>query len=310
MLAPTRSGVSWKSRARTGAPAMASTTFIPTARSSVLLPDMLEPLTSRTRVSPRMLTSLRTQRTDGTSGCPSSSPSNDAAPSANSGDGSAGCSKLYVASESSASICPIVSTHIRRALPCAWRQCSAANATCTEYMSGASRIRTATLCRELIRSTKVRSRAIAREAATRQKLPLQCLQLRSLEPVRLHPREYAGKKIEVAKCVLRSVQHFFQRLLEAIGKDGLDHNNQHQQCHDSPNCPDCRASNGQCREQGRQPSKPQRLHLVWRFRPLQQRVGMNAHTNIFSQHRQILSKVVLIAQLRHGRMPLADLLYG
>src|ERR1035438_6577897 len=38
--------------------AMASTTLIPMARSRVLLPDMLEPLTSRTRIAPHMLTLL------------------------------------------------------------------------------------------------------------------------------------------------------------------------------------------------------------------------------------------------------------
>ena len=48
--------------ARTGAPAIASTVLMPTVRSSVLLPDMFEPLISSTRVSPRSLTSLRTQR--------------------------------------------------------------------------------------------------------------------------------------------------------------------------------------------------------------------------------------------------------
>ena len=50
--------------------------LFPTARSKVLFPDMLEPLTSRTRVFPHMLTLLRTQVAAGTSGCPSSSASN------------------------------------------------------------------------------------------------------------------------------------------------------------------------------------------------------------------------------------------
>jgi len=39
---------------------MASTVFIPTARNSVLLPDMFEPLTISTLVSPEMRTLLRT----------------------------------------------------------------------------------------------------------------------------------------------------------------------------------------------------------------------------------------------------------
>ncbi len=46
MEAPTDSGEMIRLRARTGAPASASTALMPTARSSVLLPDMFEPLTT------------------------------------------------------------------------------------------------------------------------------------------------------------------------------------------------------------------------------------------------------------------------
>ncbi len=49
-VAPTASGVSVSAAARTGAPAIASTTLTPTVRSSVLLPDMFEPLTISSRV--------------------------------------------------------------------------------------------------------------------------------------------------------------------------------------------------------------------------------------------------------------------
>ena len=56
--------------ARTGAPAMARTVLMPTARMSVLLPDMLEPLMRRARVSPTR-TSLRTHFAAGMRGWPS-----------------------------------------------------------------------------------------------------------------------------------------------------------------------------------------------------------------------------------------------
>ena len=49
-VAPRASGESRSRAARTGAPASASTALMPTVRSSVLLPDMFEPLTIRTRV--------------------------------------------------------------------------------------------------------------------------------------------------------------------------------------------------------------------------------------------------------------------
>lgn len=45
MLAPMRKGDTRSREAVTGAPAHASTVFNPTARSSVLFPLMLEPLT-------------------------------------------------------------------------------------------------------------------------------------------------------------------------------------------------------------------------------------------------------------------------
>ena len=48
MFAPTCSGVSRNRCARTGAPAIASTVLMPIVRSSVLLPDMFEPLISST----------------------------------------------------------------------------------------------------------------------------------------------------------------------------------------------------------------------------------------------------------------------
>ena len=46
---PIARGDSVRSAARTGAPASASTTLTPTPRSSVLLPDMFDPLTISAR---------------------------------------------------------------------------------------------------------------------------------------------------------------------------------------------------------------------------------------------------------------------
>ena len=75
-VAPTDRRDSRSALARTGAPASASTTLVPTERSSVLLPDMFEPLTISTRVAPPIATSLRMQRTSGMSGWPSAHASN------------------------------------------------------------------------------------------------------------------------------------------------------------------------------------------------------------------------------------------
>ena len=79
------SGVSRRRLARTGAPASASTAFTPTVRSSVLLPDMFDPLTTSTDgpspcPSPASRTSFRTLVSRGISGCPSASPSKQRAP--------------------------------------------------------------------------------------------------------------------------------------------------------------------------------------------------------------------------------------
>ena len=61
--------------ARTGAPAKASTALIPTVRSSVLFPDMFEPLTISTCVGQPRARSLRMQISAGISGWPSDSAS-------------------------------------------------------------------------------------------------------------------------------------------------------------------------------------------------------------------------------------------
>ena len=88
--APTDSGVIRSFRARTGAPACASTTLTPSVRSSVLLPDMFDPLTTSTCGEPPNRASLRTACAAGSSGWQIPSASNDAVPVANSGNGSPG----------------------------------------------------------------------------------------------------------------------------------------------------------------------------------------------------------------------------
>ena len=68
MEAPTETTESLSRRARTVAPAIASTALTPMARSSVLFPDMLEPLTSKRRVARLSETSLQTHFAAGMSG--------------------------------------------------------------------------------------------------------------------------------------------------------------------------------------------------------------------------------------------------
>src|SRR4051812_48356381 len=131
MRVPIVRGESHRDFARTGAPAIASTVLIPTVRSSVLFPDMLDPLMRMMRVELSSVTELRMHFAAAKSGWPSSSPekkaavplpdessdacatwalaalaetsepeplaSKHAAPAlANCGNGSAGCSNEYV----------------------------------------------------------------------------------------------------------------------------------------------------------------------------------------------------------------------
>src|SRR5688572_8634392 len=59
--------------AQTGPPACASTALSPTARSSVLLPAMFDPVTISTVPGGPTVTSLGTRRSPGSKGCPSAS---------------------------------------------------------------------------------------------------------------------------------------------------------------------------------------------------------------------------------------------
>ena len=68
MLVATRAAPMRSAAAQTGAPAKASAAFTPSARSSVLLPDMFEPVTTSARPATGSRTSLPTRRSPGESG--------------------------------------------------------------------------------------------------------------------------------------------------------------------------------------------------------------------------------------------------
>ena len=101
--------------ARTGAPASASTALIPTVRSSVLFPDMFDPLDEQLCAGARC-TSLRTIRSAGSSGCPSCTPSNSArfcgaVRHHDLRNTSSACSYRYADNDVSASNSAMVSSH-------------------------------------------------------------------------------------------------------------------------------------------------------------------------------------------------------
>ena len=133
MEAPTASGESRSRLARTGAPACASTALMPSVRSMVLLPDMLEPLTTSTRGPPVAADThvvahhavLGKQRMADRLGLQTAAPRRRI-----SGNGSAGCSKAWLASEQSASISPAAVSQRRTAGPECRRQSSTASAWC------------------------------------------------------------------------------------------------------------------------------------------------------------------------------------
>ena len=68
-VAPKVSGDRRRRAARTGAPISARTALTPTERSSVVLPDMLEPLTISTRGAVPSATSFGTAAAAGSRGC-------------------------------------------------------------------------------------------------------------------------------------------------------------------------------------------------------------------------------------------------
>ena len=74
MLVVTASGGSCSERAHTGPPVSANSALTPTARNSVLLPDMFEPVTSSTVPAGPTSTSLATRTWSDSSGCPTAVP--------------------------------------------------------------------------------------------------------------------------------------------------------------------------------------------------------------------------------------------
>ena len=151
MDAPTASGESRSRRARTGAPACASTAFTPSVRSSVLLPDMFEPLTTSTRSAARPGAHRCAPRGPrGISGWPIAFRLQQRPVSpANSGNGSAGCSKAWLASEHSASISPVAVSQRRTAGPeCAPPRPPPRSARCVVHSTNGSATRTSTWSRE------------------------------------------------------------------------------------------------------------------------------------------------------------------
>ena len=84
-VAPRASGVRRSCAHRTGAPAWARTALTPIVRSSVLFPDMFDPLTTSSCVSFDNRTSFGTARAAGMSGCAIRVASNCAVPATISG---------------------------------------------------------------------------------------------------------------------------------------------------------------------------------------------------------------------------------
>ena len=129
MVAPIASGDSDSRSARTGPPASASTVFAPTARSSVLLPDMFEPLiTSTLGALPPSDTLFATAEPSAISGWASAVASNTGPSALIAGNGSRGCSNAYVASDASASNSPTAVSHAASEVRCSACQRSMATA--------------------------------------------------------------------------------------------------------------------------------------------------------------------------------------
>ena len=126
MLVHGRSGGILRRSAHTGAPACASTTLTPTARSSVLLPDMFDPVTIRKPPGGPTVTSFATRRSAAIRGWPSPRASRTADDSSISGKAHDGLSCLREASAASASNCPSAAYHRRRCGPARLCHCSSA----------------------------------------------------------------------------------------------------------------------------------------------------------------------------------------
>jgi len=117
MLVQMSTGVRRMDVAQTGPPACASTTLVPMARSSVLLPDMFEPVTNTNVPGGPTETSLFTRLPAASSGCPSACASMRAGPSTRSGMTQSGLSCASVPSADSASASPNAASQSRAWAP-------------------------------------------------------------------------------------------------------------------------------------------------------------------------------------------------
>ena len=166
-VAPTTSAEIRSRRAVTGAPARASTTLTPTDRSSVLFPDMFEPLTMITRgPPPPRRTSFLTPTVAAISGWPRPSASYSGPSSASSGNGSSGRSYAKVASAASASTSPTARSHSATAGPYAACHRSIAIASCWRSSRMTAIGANSMLCVESSHETSARSCAMRLEGGT------------------------------------------------------------------------------------------------------------------------------------------------
>ncbi len=131
MLVHSATGGRRSAVAQTGPPACASTMLTPMARSSVLLPDMLEPVTSKNVPGGPTVTSFTTRAAPGSSGCPNPVATSAGASGASAGRAQSGLSKRKPASALSASASPSAASQPRTRPPATAFQLSSAAKTCT-----------------------------------------------------------------------------------------------------------------------------------------------------------------------------------
>src|ERR1700723_240295 len=99
----------------------------------------------------------------------------------------------------------------------------------------------------------------------------------------------------MAKCFFGTMQDFFPWLAESIAYNCLNQDNQEEGRGDSQ-IPPTHSANDCCNNEDRcQPLQPRRVQMVRSFSPVQQCFGINSHTGIFPEYRQILAEIELIA---------------
>ena len=205
--------------ARTGAPASARTALTPTVRSSVLLPDMFEPLTTSSacgsrrrerdvvanharRRNQRMTERVRRRRA-AVAGCHRRC----------SGNGSSGCSYRYADSEASASNSPEMCEAIRgRAGRARGATPRSTSARCVPHSTAAASAAKIALCCQSCSSTSQCSRRMEADAATLRfasaSVSDRCSDDESIcrERFLLDPREHDRQHVEVARGLVGAVQ--------------------------------------------------------------------------------------------------------